>query len=323
MNANDVIDTYVNEVALRLPRKQRRDVAFELRALLSEELHAKAEAAGRAADAAMAINMLQAFGRPVDVAARYRPGLVIIDPADGHSFMRAALVGLLIIWSVGLFAHLRQPIHGVGDALRVLMQWWGDTVLASLWWPGVLVAGYASAAWAQRRWPAVTPWELKSAQRIVGGRGALVLGVIGIVCGACLLLEPRWLLDIVWRGQAAPGAYAALTYTDTVLARQAPVLLALIVLNLPLYIAVLLQQQWTVRLRQLDTGLALLTCVAMVWTVLDGPIFMAAESDRTAKFIMVLIVIFTLTDMGVKWLRKVRPAPNIQKYGSRSDGCST
>jgi hypothetical protein len=46
MNANDLIDSYVADVARLLSRKQRDDVAFELRALLAEELDAKAEAAG-------------------------------------------------------------------------------------------------------------------------------------------------------------------------------------------------------------------------------------------------------------------------------------
>ena len=47
MNANDVIESYVTEVAVKLPRKQRNDVAFELRALINEELQGRAEAAGR------------------------------------------------------------------------------------------------------------------------------------------------------------------------------------------------------------------------------------------------------------------------------------
>ena len=42
MNANDLIDSYVADVARLLGRKQRDDVAFELRALLVEELDAKA-----------------------------------------------------------------------------------------------------------------------------------------------------------------------------------------------------------------------------------------------------------------------------------------
>ena len=64
MNANDLIDSYVADVARLLPRKQRDDVAFELRALLVEELDAKAEAAHRAPDTALALELLTGFGRP-------------------------------------------------------------------------------------------------------------------------------------------------------------------------------------------------------------------------------------------------------------------
>ncbi len=123
MNANDVIESYVTDVAVRLPRKQRNDVAFELRALLNEGLQDKAAAAGRPADAddpAIATEFLRAFGRPEDVAARYRPTLTIIDPADGPKFLRAAVIGLALIWSLGLFACLQQPIHSADDLIRAL-----------------------------------------------------------------------------------------------------------------------------------------------------------------------------------------------------------
>jgi hypothetical protein len=68
---HDLIDSYVREVAECLPRKQRADVASELRQLLAEELDAKAVAAGRPADAAMATELLRAFGRPAEAALRY------------------------------------------------------------------------------------------------------------------------------------------------------------------------------------------------------------------------------------------------------------
>ena len=86
MNANDLIESYVIDVAVQLPRKQRNDVAFELRALLNEGLQDKAEAAGRHVDATMATEFLRAFGRPADVAARYRPTLTIIDPRTDPDF---------------------------------------------------------------------------------------------------------------------------------------------------------------------------------------------------------------------------------------------
>lgn len=50
MTADDVIQFYVRDVASYLPRKKRNDVAFELRALLQDELAAKASAQGRAPD---------------------------------------------------------------------------------------------------------------------------------------------------------------------------------------------------------------------------------------------------------------------------------
>ena len=117
MNANDVIESYVTDVAVRLPRKQRNDVAFELRSLLNEELHARAEAAGRDVDVNTTIEFLQTFGRPADVAAQYRPTLTIIDPADGPLFLRMTAIGLVIIWSLGLLESLRQPVHPGGDLL--------------------------------------------------------------------------------------------------------------------------------------------------------------------------------------------------------------
>ena len=158
MNANDVIESYVNDVALRLPRRHRNDVAFELRTLIDEGLQDQAEASGRAVDAAMATRFLQAFGRPEDVAARYRPTLTIIDPADGRTFLRATVIGLAIIWCLGLLERLQQPIGSGAELLGVIAQWWLGTVVASLWWPGVLVVYFGLAAWVHRRWPNTTVW---------------------------------------------------------------------------------------------------------------------------------------------------------------------
>jgi len=309
MNANDVIESYVNDVAVQLPRKQRNDVAFELRLLLKEGLQDRAEAAGRSVDAAMAIEFLQAFGRPEEVAARYRPALTIIDPADGYGFLRMTGIGLAIIWCLGLLLRLRQPIDSAGDLLGVLGQWWGGTVIPSLWWPGVLVTGFAAAAWARRRWPQTYAWKPRAGDRIIGGRTAMVMGLIGILCGVFLIADPRWILDFFWNGRAAPAAYAALTYADGFVHRQAFCLLALITLNIPLLIVVIVQGRWSPAMRRVETGLSLATCAAMTWTVLDGPVFMASSSDRTVKFFMVLIVAVTLINLGIKLYRNVRPTP--------------
>jgi hypothetical protein len=53
----------------------------------------------------------------------------------------------------------------------------------------------------------------------------------------------------------------------------------------------------------------------MVWTVVEGPIFMAPSGDRAAKFFLVLIVVFSLIAIGIELYRSVRPAPS---YGAGS-----
>lgn len=310
MNANDVIESYVTDVAVQLPRRQRNDVAFELRALINEELQDRAEAAGRGVDAAMATEFLQGFGHPEEVAARYRPALTLIDPADGHKFLRMTVIGLAIIWCLGLLQRLGQPIGSAGDVLNLLGQWWTGTAIPSLWWPGVLVVWFGLAAWSRRRWPQTSAWKPRAGDRIQGGRVAMVMALVGILCGLYVLIEPRWVLDFFWGGRAAPAAYQALTYTDAFLQHQAPWLLALLLFNIPLFIAVIVKGRWTATLRRIETASSLVTCAALTWTVLGGPVFMTPVSDGTAKFIVVLIIAFTLLTMAVKLHRKVKPAPN-------------
>jgi hypothetical protein len=308
MTANDVIESYVNDVAVRLARRQRNDVAFELRALLHEELQARADAAGRAADVAMATELVNAFGRPADVAARYRPTLTIIDPADGHTFLRASLIGCAILWAIGLALQLLPG----GDVLSALGRWWTGSVIPSLWWPGLLVVNFGIAAWARRRWPQRSEWKPRPADRIHGGRAALGLGLVYIVCGVLVLLDPAALLNLVLGGHAAPAALTALTYTDTFRQRLAPLLLALLLLNIPLFISVLVQGRWSDRMRRVELALSLVTCAVLAWTALDGPVLLAAASDRTLKSCLLLIVAWQLLQLGVTLRRSVQPSPDRQ-----------
>lgn len=317
MNANDVIESYVTDVALLLPRRQRNDVAFELRALIDEGLQDRAEAEGRAVDAAMATDFLQAFGRPRDVAARYRPTLTIIDPAAGHSFLRATVIGLAIIWCLGLLERLQQPIGSGAELLGVIAQWWLGTLVASLWWPGVLVVYFGLAAWVHRRWPTTAVWKPRSGDRIQGGRAGMVMALVGMLCGTYVLIDPRVVLDVVWNGRAALVAYEALTYTDTFLHRQAPWVLATLLLNIAVFMVVIAMGRWSAVMRRIETGLSLITCALLAWTVLDGPVFMTERSDGTAKFLLALIVACTLIHFAVKAYRRIRPMPDRRLHAQR------
>lgn len=318
MNANEVIEAYVNDVAVLLPRKQRNDVAFELRALLNEELQGRADESGRPADANMAIEFLQAFGRPADVAARYRPTLVVIDPADGHAFVRLTVIGLLVIWTLGLIAQIEPPIQSGDQLLLALGQWWSKTVIASLWWPGVLAVYFAIAAWTRRRRPQSNAWRPVAADHFPGGRAAMVMALAGIVLGLFVLTDPRWVLEFFWGGRAAPAAYDALTYTDTFRQHEGVLLWLLVAANIPLLAAAIVMGGWTAMMRRVQTVGSLATCAAMAWAVAGGPIFIRAASDSMTKGLMVLIIVLTLLDLGIKLYRQVKPTPD--REGSRLTG---
>lgn len=309
MTANDLIEAYVADVARRLPRAQRNDVAFELRALLREELQARAEAAGRDADPALATELLRGFGRPAEVAARYRPPVTIVDPADGRAFLRATVIGLAIIWSLGLLAVLQKPIGSGLDLLHPLSEWWLGTVIPSLWWPGLLVVGFGLAAWSRRRRPEKAEWSPRAEDRAEASRAALVLALAGIVCGVLVLLDPRWFLDLLLGGRVPPAVMEAFEYTEAFRSRQAPWLLGLILLNVPLLIVVIAHGRWTVPLRRAYTVLSLATCAVLAWVVLDGPMYAAPATDRTAKGVLAVLVVLSLGEIVRQWFRRVRPSP--------------
>ena len=314
MNVNELIDAYVADVAVQLPRRQRNDVAFELRALLGEELQAKAEATGGAVDVSMATEMLRDFGHPDDVAARYRsrPEITIIDPADGYSFLRATVIGLVIIWGAGLLKELQQPVGSGSDLVFALSRWWLGTVLASFWWPGVVVTWFAIATWVRIRWPSQSVWKPRNSEHINGGRASLVMGILGIICGLAILIEPTGLLELFWGNQVAPVAYDALTYSETFRERQGPILFVLLLINIPIMISGVSSGYWTVNVRRLALPLEVAVCAVMVWTVLDGPVFIAAVSDSFTKVVMALIVLGVLIYRLVQLYRRVTPAPDGQ-----------
>jgi hypothetical protein len=305
-----VIESYVTDVALKLPRKQRNDVAFELRALLGEELQGRAADSGRSADADMAVELVRAHGRPEEVAARYREPLTIIDPADGRTFARWTVIGLGLIWTLGLIGSFQRASTSESALLSILGQWWAGTVLPSFWWPGVLAVGFALSAWARRRWPESAQWQPRDEDRITGGRGSLVLAIIAILCGLYVLIDPSWLLDVVFGGRAAPAAYAALSYTESFKSGLGPLLLALDSLYVPLLIMVLIQGRWSRRLRRLESIGTVALCAVMIWTVAAGPVMQTPASDGVVKLCLLGIVVAILIQAALRLRNRVRPAPD-------------
>ncbi len=107
----------------------------------------------------------------------------------------------------------------------------------------------------------------------------MAFGLIAMLCGIYLLVNPTWILDVIWGGKAALAAYPALTYTDAFLQGQGPYLFTLVVLNIPFYFAVIIQSRWNALLRLIETGLSLFICAVITRAILDDTIMMSPASD--------------------------------------------
>jgi len=77
----ELLDRYLREVALWLPRKQSADIVAEISADLKAEAEERAQALGRPLSRGEEEAILTRWGRPMLVASRYQPQESLIGPA--------------------------------------------------------------------------------------------------------------------------------------------------------------------------------------------------------------------------------------------------
>lgn len=297
MDANQVIDAYVRDVAAQLPRRRRNDVAFELRALLQDELAAVAKAENREPDRAMAMALLKRFGRPTVAAGRYgEQQPAIIDPIDTHHFL---------IWTVvaAVLATAHALANGVAGG-------GGDLFLEGL---GVLVLVFATMGWWRRRHTDAFGWKPNP------GRDAMPRGLALLACGATLVFPffmyaaPASFVRVFslgaldGRGLALAGDFAGSGLRVATLA----LLGALVVV----YAAIAVQGGWRRWTRRIGIGAGAglgMLCLAHAGETLR--IFDSATANEVAKptFIAValLLLLGAAYDGYREWAR-IQPAPEI------------
>jgi hypothetical protein len=306
MTAGDVIESYVRDVAGYLPRKKRNDVAFELRALLQDELAAKAAAQGRAPDQEMALDLLSGFGRPAEAAARYQPRTPLIDPADNHNFLIWAVVGSLVF-------SVENP----------------ENRFAFLQWVGGVFLCFAVVAWLRRRRPSERlHWRPRRERfpEIASRPLALLPGLATLVFPFAMYLAPQTWWEIATFGT---GNASGLALTDAFLQSwQRGVTLTGLALAVAIYAAAAAQGGWRVWSRRaliaadLLVGAMFVVHAAPMVTLIDRQTFMIFQSRAANDVAMPIfglvggiMVLASLYDVYKEWAR-VSPAPALHGAGS-------
>ncbi|MEV4517759.1 hypothetical protein AB0K00_53470 [Dactylosporangium sp. NPDC049525] len=293
MTADELIDSYVADVVGLLPRAQRRDVALELRMLLSEEV--AAAAAGGQDRATVARELLAGFGRPAEVAARYGSPVTLIDPADTRRFLTLAAGGAGLI----LFAAVLQELIEQAAPQRDLERAGQQALPVVFAWLGLLLAGFAVAAWSRRRKPDAG-WRPRPVPTDRISRPGRAAGLAFFVLGTLVLLDPARVISAFAGSRAAPALREAFAYDEDFLRVRGPVLLALMLSGLVVQAALVWRGRWLPLIHHTDTVHGLVTCAALTWVLGAGPVFTATQTDQTAKGIVALIVLGSLVDLAVR-----------------------
>lgn len=326
MDPDAVIESYVSDVVRRLPARRRRDVGPELRSLLDEELAGRAAAAGRPADEAMVLDLLAGFGRPGDVADRYRPaGFTVIPPADAPRFAQVALGGVALQWALTLPAVFGRAgdlggssLAGSGDWLTRLGAWWLSWGLGSFWWPGFLVSVslVAGAIRARREAPtaddgdagprttrASIPRSVLDRDRVDRPGRVLALGFWAL--GATVLVALPWLPTL------APGlpqpVLDVFVLDPEFLGQRAPWVLVAWAATFAIEIAELVAGRSSRATRRVSLVVDVGWLGLLTWYLLAGPVFVSPEADGVVRLCLVGLLALVVVGLVATVRREMLP----------------
>lgn len=306
MNTHEIIQSYVDDVAKFLPRRIRNDVGFELKSLLIEQVNARSVETGVEPNSDAVMELLQGYGRPEDVAERYRPsGFVIVEPTAAPGFVKISAIGLLLQWLVSGSLYYQAAASGQGPGgLQLLGEWWLTSGLGALWWPGFLVFCYGIDAWIKRRRHSPVDWrprlrELDRQHVNPVGMTALILS--SVIGAAYLFVGPGWLSErLLPAGLNTSWA----VYAEGFRSLWLPLFLALFTAQIVICATVVRNGRWTIRTRRYDIALSVAWIGVLVACGLRGTMFALIASDEVARLALLLIAFFVAIDVGIKVRRE-------------------
>jgi hypothetical protein len=305
MDARDVIESYVHAVARRLPPRKRDDVAFELRALLTDDLHARAAAEGRPPDGEMALDMLRGFGRPSETAVRYHQPFTIIAPSDTWNFLAAAIVGGPIV----------SLLYPAGEPGRY-------NSMAGAAWLGVLVLVFGLKSVILRSQPDAFAWRPRPVRRRdpdTASRAGNVVRALLLTALLVLYLDPGRVTEALTGGRVAAQTLA---YSESFASPwRMSWLIGVLVTLIALHIMVAVQGRWRVATRWAQIAVTLQVGIQLGWHASYGTIFRDQQIDALLiPAISAAAGVFALVATIETYLAytRVRPAPTSAPASERA-----
>jgi hypothetical protein len=307
MDAQAVIDSYINSVALRLPRRLRNEIGTELRTLRMEELANAGRAAGRAPDEKLATELVRGFGRPEEVAARYSPrGFQIIEPEHASVFVALAVASVAIQWALTL------PLVLAGHT--TLGDWWRSWGFGAFSWVGMLVTWFGLAAWVRRRSPVDSvvsspPWthqlfwlpDSMAWRPFDGGASERRVELRSLPIGlaaAVFFIAPHWFIGLFTRSDTD---ISWALYNDDFRGSLLPAVILLMLVRLAVCAAANSSVQWRARLHWLRFCLWVIFVGLLAWAIFGWTMLTQSTSDTLFKAWLLVFLLVNVIQIAL-WL---------------------
>lgn len=309
MNAQEWMDRYVYAVGEALPLRERGDVEAEIRSLIQDEL----EARGATLDdpnEQVVLSVLEQFGRPEELAARYAPPRALIGPTLFPIFRLVTTIVLLVlvgVWvfgvvvDVGMYQRpLTNPAAMVGDLVGGLLQTFGTIVLIfaliETFARGKIEAEVKQQPWNPRTLPKIERGERVKVSELVAG---IAFSLVAILV---LNAYPEWISAIVIKD----GEVSATPLLSENFLVFVPWLTLLWGLSIALDAYVLAQGRWRPLTRWLQIGLSAFGLVIFGQMLMTEPLVTWPALEVSARLIVAIVFAVTAVDLIVQVYRLLK-----------------
>jgi hypothetical protein len=293
MSPNDVIEFYVRDVARNLPGKARYEIAEDLRTQLRDELAGRAEAAGRAPDAELALSLVRDFGRPEQLATQYHPPFSIIDPADTRRFVVVSVIG----W--GMLATIIVTLQRLGVPPAQ------DLDIGLPTWIGMMTIVFGIRTFLRNREPDKYAW--RPSGRIIDlskvNYPGLAVSAAATIFFLAVYLWPGPVIEFLSGGRVAADSLAYRPDFADPKGLRSPWLVIVLAAGLALYGWVAIKRRWSRLTRWLYIFFLFHVAYQLGWHMAYGPVFQSADVERIVFLGASLLILGIGIDL---WLRVLR-----------------
>lgn len=272
----NLIDAYMQEVGRNLPAKNHEDIEKEIRTLVEDMLDDASNAAGRAPDEAMVVEVLKKLGSPEKVAASYAPPRYLVGPAYFSTFlmvMKIVATVLLVLSAVGIGIEIGRQATDPVSVLAILGTGIGQLIGSLLSALGSLVIVFTVLQWfvpnPKGSEGEFDPRKLRvepDPERIT--QTGQVMAIVGnVILLVFLNFFTRWSL---FTFTGSENTFVAAPMVTDAFFTYLPFINLVLVGGLTLNVLLMAKGRWTNTLRWVSVGLHLAT-IALLAVILTGP----------------------------------------------------